>query len=259
MGKQIGSSLSVLVVSDIARSRQYYREVLGFDVTDWWAERDGLNGMALKLHQAPEGFKPVPNPPDAGADTGIDVQGYTNTWTGLDALYEEFRSKGARFAREPVVYEDFGPWKEFVVEDPDGYHLAFGGVDGGRAHCSIQPQIDAAILWVRDLDRAVQRYGSLMGLDIREADRYGKLHLFRLDNGTHLMLDSHGMEEAPARDDEAPLLKLATYDIERAKQEAVRHGFEVVHDIQRLPTVSYFNVRDEDGNVLMITQDSVQS
>ncbi|QHW31043.1 hypothetical protein GZH47_09360 [Paenibacillus rhizovicinus] len=257
MGKQIGSSLSVLVVSDIARSRRYYREVLGFDVTDWWAERDGLNGMALKLHQAPEGFKPVPNPAETGADTGIDVQGYTETWAGLDSLYEEFKSKGAKFAREPVVYEDLGPWKEFVVEDPDGYHLAFGGIDGGRAHNSIQPQINAGILWVRDLDLAVERYGKLMGLQVREEDRYGKLHLFHIDNGTHLMLDSHGMEEAPVTERGAPLLKLSAYDIERAKSEALQHGFEVVYDIQRLPTVSYFNIRDEDGNVLMITQDLV--
>ncbi|MBO7743801.1 VOC family protein [Paenibacillus sp. MWE-103] len=258
MAKQIGSSLSVLAVSDLARSRAYYRDVLGFDVTDWWAERDGLNGMALKLHQAPEGFKPVPNPPEPGADTGIDVQGYTDTWAGLDALYEEFKSKGASFAREPVVYPDFGPWKEFVVEDPDGYHLAFGGVDGGRAHCSIRPQIDSAILWVRDLDRAVDRYAKLMGLPVREEDRFGKLHLFRLDNGTHLMLDSHGMEGAPIPE-RGPSLKLAATDIERAKREALGHGFELAFDVRRLPTVAYFNLRDEDGNVVTVTQELVTS
>ncbi|MFC5529640.1 VOC family protein [Cohnella yongneupensis] len=259
MGRQIGSSLSVLAVSDIARSRQYYREVLGFNVTDWWAERDGLNGMALKLHQAPEGFRPVPNPPESGADTGIDVQGYTETWAGLDSLYEEFKSKGAKFAREPVIYPDFGPWKEFVVEDPDGYHLAFGGVDGGRAHCSIQSKIDSAILWVRNLERAVDRYSKLMGLEVREEDRYGHLHLFRLDNGTHLMLDSNGMDNVPVPERGPLLLKLDTYDIERAKREAVGHGFEVVLDIQKLPSVSYFNIRDEDGNIIMITQNVVQS
>ncbi|MBM7565912.1 VOC family protein [Paenibacillus sacheonensis] len=255
MGKQIGSSLSVLTVSDLARSRQYYREVLGFDVTDWWAERDGLNGMALKLHQAPEGFTPVPNPPEAGADTGVDVQGYTDTWAGLDSLYEEFKSKGAAFAREPVVYPDFGPWKEFVVEDPDGYHLAFGGIDGARAHASIEPRIDAGIVWVRDLERAVERYGKLIGMQAREEDRYGHLHLFRLDNGTSLMLDSNGMESVPVRENGAPQLKLSTHDIERAKSEALQHGFEIALDIQRLPSVSYFNIRDEDGNVLTITQD----
>lgn len=257
MGKQIGSSLSVLVVSDLAGSRRYYREVLGFDVTDWWAERDGMNGMALKLHQAPEGFKPVPNPAESGADTGIDVQGYTDTWAGLDALYAEFKSKGAKFAREPIVYEDFGPWKEFVVEDPDGYHLAFGGVDGARAQCSIQPQLDAGILWVRDLGSAVERYGKLMGLQIRDEDRYGHLHLFRLDNGTNLMLDANGMADVPVPECGRPLLKLGTHDIERAKREAVECGFEAVHDIQRLPSVAYLNIRDADGNVVMITQDFV--
>ncbi|OBZ13769.1 hypothetical protein [Bacillus sp. FJAT-26390] len=48
----------------------------------------------------------------------------------LVSLYEEFRSKGAIISVEPLIYADGGPWKEFVIEDPDGYHFAFGGMDG---------------------------------------------------------------------------------------------------------------------------------
>lgn len=33
--KQIGSSLTVLLVSDLKRSQQFYRDRLGFQVTDW--------------------------------------------------------------------------------------------------------------------------------------------------------------------------------------------------------------------------------
>lgn len=58
------------------------------------------------------------------------MQVYTENWTQLDALYEEFRSKGAIISVEPVIYAEGGPWKEFVIEDPDGYHFAFGGTDG---------------------------------------------------------------------------------------------------------------------------------
>jgi catechol 2,3-dioxygenase-like lactoylglutathione lyase family enzyme len=242
------------MVTDVKRSQDYYRDVLGFDVTDWWAQRDGLAGLALKLIQAPEGHSPTPNPPEAEADVGVDVYAYTETWAGLDALYEEFKRNGAEIAKEPVVYPDFGPWKEFVVADPDGYHLAFGGVDGGRAHCSVQPQIDSAFVWVRELDRAVDRYARLMGLEVREEDRYGHLHLFRLDNGTDLILDSNGMAEVPVSERGPVLFKLDTYDIDRARQEALALGFEPVTDVQRLPAVSYFVLRDEDGNRFMISQ-----
>jgi predicted enzyme related to lactoylglutathione lyase len=255
MAKQIGSSLTVIMAADLERSKQYYREVLGFDVTDWWAQRDGLQGLALKLQQAPAGAGATPNPPEAGSDTGVDVYAYVEDWTALDQLYSEFMSKGVIIAREPVVYADGGPWKEFIVEDPDGYHLAFGGIDGSRAHCSIDPYINAVFLWVRNLDRAVGLYSQLMGLEVREQDRYGHLHLFRLDNNTHFILDSNGMEDVPVPEKGPVLFKLNTKDIDKAREEAVKLGYEVVHGIVHLPPVSYFNIRDEDGNILMVSQD----
>lgn len=130
MAKQIGSSLSVFMVTDLERSKQFYREVLGFEVTDWWAQRDGLQGLALKLLQSPAGRGATPNLPEQGSDTGVDVYAYVENWTALDQLYTEFKSKGAEIAREPLIYAEGGPWKEFIIEDPDGYHLAFGGIDG---------------------------------------------------------------------------------------------------------------------------------
>jgi predicted enzyme related to lactoylglutathione lyase len=255
MAKQIGSSLTVFMVTDSERSKQYYREVLGFDVTDWWAQRDGLQGLALKLLQSPSGAGATPNLPEQGTDTGVDVYAYVEDWTALDQLYTEFTSKGAKIAREPVVYADGGPWKEFIVEDPDGYHLAFGGIDGGRAHCSIDPHINAAFLWVRNLDKAVERYSKLMGLEVREQDRYGRIHLFHLDNSTDLILDSHGMDNVPVPERGPLLVKLNTRHIEKARQHAIELGFEVVYGIVHLAQVSYFNIRDEDGNILMVSQD----
>lgn len=132
MTKQIGCSLTALMVSDVKRSQQFYREVLGFDVTDWWAERDGLTGIALKLLQAPDPSAVRPNPPERGASRAFDVYAYVDNWAALDSLYEEFRGKGAVISGEPVVYPEGGPWKEFIVQDPDGYNLAFGGVDGSK-------------------------------------------------------------------------------------------------------------------------------
>lgn len=255
MPKQISSSLTVLSVSDLPRSKAYYRDVLGFDVTDWWAQRDGLTGLALKLHQAPDPSRVQPNPPEPGADLGIDISAYVDNWAALDSLYEEFKSKGALIAKEPVVYADGGPWKEFVIADPDGYHLAFGGIDGSREHCSIDPHIRSVILWTRDLDRAVDCYSKLMGLEVRDQDRYGHLHVFRLDNGIELMIDSNGMENVPVPEQGRVLFQLSTYDIDKAAKEARDIGFEIVYGIQRLPSVSFFNIRDEDGNVAMICQE----
>lgn len=124
------SSLTVLMVSDLAKAQTFYREVLGFNVTDWWVERGGLEGVALKLFQAAEPSDVKPNPRPSGGGYAVDIQVYTDTWAQLDALCEEFRSKSAVIAVEPFIIPEGGPWKEFVVKDLDGYHLAFGGIDG---------------------------------------------------------------------------------------------------------------------------------
>ncbi len=68
-----------------------------------------------------------PNPAPQGGGYAVDVQVYTDKWAQLDSLYEEFRSKGAVIAVEPSIYEDGGPWKEFVVQDLDGYNFAVRG------------------------------------------------------------------------------------------------------------------------------------
>lgn len=256
--KQIHSALTALFVSDLKRSQAFYRDVLGFDVTDWWAERGGLQGLALKLLQAPDASAVTPNPPEIGSTRAFDIYAYVENWTELDRLYDEFITKGAVISGEPIVYADQGPWKEFIVQDPDGYHLAFGGVDGRPAHVPQSPiraQIDSAILWVRDLPAAVERYSRFMGLQVREQDRYGHLHVFQLENGTGLMLDSNGMECIPVSDNGPPLIKLDTDDIDAAHRHALELGFEVVYGIARYSQVSFFNVRDPDGNILTVSQD----
>jgi lactoylglutathione lyase len=128
--RQIHSSLKVLLVSDLAKSRKFYSDVLGCEVTDWWAIRDGFSGLAIKLLQASDLKEVRPNPPAAGEKQGVDLYCYIEDWNSLDELYHEFKEKGAQIAIKPWVDENNGPWKEFAVKDLDGYCIAFGGTDG---------------------------------------------------------------------------------------------------------------------------------
>jgi len=128
--RQIHSSLTVLLVRDLERSRQFYRDVLGCEVTEWWAIRDGFTGLALKLLEAERPEDVRPNPPARDGATGFDVYAYVEHWRAPDELCEEFRAKGAEIAIEPWIDENAGPWKEFAIRDPDGYCIAFGGTDG---------------------------------------------------------------------------------------------------------------------------------
>ncbi|MEH7436924.1 VOC family protein [Neobacillus drentensis] len=130
MNKQIHSSLKVLLVSDLEISKKFYADVIGCEVTDWWAIRDGFTGLGLKLLQANEPEDVQPNRPAKGDQLPVaDIYCYVENWSALDELYEEFKTKGAKVVIEPWVDPQAGPWKEFAIVDPDNYCLAFGGTD----------------------------------------------------------------------------------------------------------------------------------
>lgn len=133
MNKQIHSSLKVLLVSDLEKSKTFYRDVLGCEVTDWWAIRDGFTGLGLKLLQAnsPEDVQPY-KLAKGYSHPVPDIYCYVENWTALDELYEEFKANGATVVIEPWINLKSGPWKEFAIVDPDHYCIAFGGTEGKK-------------------------------------------------------------------------------------------------------------------------------
>lgn len=127
--KQIHSSLKVLLVSDLEKSQNFYRDVLGCEVTDWWVIRDGFTGLALKLLQANSIADVQPNQPAKGSTVATDVYCYVENWEALDELYKEFKIKNVHIAIEPWIDENAGPWKEFAIKDIDNYCITFGGTN----------------------------------------------------------------------------------------------------------------------------------
>lgn len=117
---RIENSLTVLLVSDLARSQKYYAGALGCEVSDYWVVRDNF-GLGFKLIQAEDSNDVRPN-------KGIwNTYAYVHTIQDLDLLYAELKANGAIFEAEPVLSEhDWGVWKEFSVKDPDGYVIGFG-------------------------------------------------------------------------------------------------------------------------------------
>ena len=115
---------SVLLVADVARSLQYYRDALGFETRAWdvnpehygYASREDCH-----LHFARfESARARPNHEEAPPDM-FDVYVWVDD---VDALYAELSSRGADLLHGPVEQE-YG-LRELRVRDPDGYILAFG-------------------------------------------------------------------------------------------------------------------------------------
>jgi catechol 2,3-dioxygenase-like lactoylglutathione lyase family enzyme len=106
---------AVLVVEDVARSLDYYRDRLGFegqayeqDPTNYaYASRGRCNVHLARGDPHPNGF--------------FDVYVYVDD---VDGLHEELVARGAEVLNAPLQTE-YG-LREIRVRDPDGYVLAFG-------------------------------------------------------------------------------------------------------------------------------------
>ncbi len=122
-GKIIGSA-PILLVADVVKSAEYYRDRLGFSYERFWGEppcfcmprRDSHIVMLSQVddpkHIVPH-YKVVPN--------------MWNIYFWVDdveAIYAEMKERGATIDYELGVKE-YGV-KEFGVQDLDGYDIAFG-------------------------------------------------------------------------------------------------------------------------------------
>ncbi|MCC3373578.1 sigma-70 family RNA polymerase sigma factor [Cohnella sp. REN36] len=130
---RIKNALQVRLVLDMSKAKDYYINVLGFTVDGWGhTEREGV-GFLLQQAERKEDVRPNVKPSKMelgdwqGPPTSWDTYAYSD-FDGVQALYEEFRAKGAMIAYDPIV-EDMGErqWKEFAVRDLDGYIIVFGG------------------------------------------------------------------------------------------------------------------------------------
>jgi catechol 2,3-dioxygenase-like lactoylglutathione lyase family enzyme len=111
------AAATTFAVADVLRSLAYYRDALGFAVAFTYGEPTyyaGLKRDEVTIHlQAASVAKRV-----AG-------QGSVYVFViGVDALYAEFKARGARLLSEPRDYP-YG-MRDFNVADLDGNELCFG-------------------------------------------------------------------------------------------------------------------------------------
>lgn len=125
----------VRLVTDLQKSKEYYKNALGCNVDGWGhAERkDPDMGFILQQAEHPEDVRPnkkakqidYPNNWE-GPPAGWDSYAYTN-WETIDALLEQLRGADAIIHYE-MKHEDQGDmlWKEFAIRDLDGYVIVIG-------------------------------------------------------------------------------------------------------------------------------------
>jgi len=133
---QFASAVPQFTVSDVARTAEYYRDVLGFKIAGFWdGERVHHDARArvvfaivrrddVRLHFSRDEQADVRTRDTESYDVYFHV-------TGVDALADDFRKRGASILDGPEdrVYGQ----RELVVRDCNGLILAFGEETGGRA------------------------------------------------------------------------------------------------------------------------------
>jgi predicted lactoylglutathione lyase len=114
-----------LLVADVVKSADYYRDKLGFLVGRYFGEPKVFvivkrNATRIMLRQVPAGTK-------SNADVSRDALDLYVWVSDVDALAKELSERGADIVDQP---EDEGGRREMVVRDLDGHHLCFGQVPG---------------------------------------------------------------------------------------------------------------------------------
>ena len=129
--RQLRSVSPVLLVADVVRAADYFKDKLGFAAPRFWgdpptftiARRDGVE---VFLNQVD---KDCPFKPNADYDGRFDAYFYVRD---ADALYAEMSANGADIVCPPG--DEPYLMREFQVRDADGHVLAFGHDISEQAH-----------------------------------------------------------------------------------------------------------------------------
>jgi predicted enzyme related to lactoylglutathione lyase len=113
------------LVDDVVRTANY-RDALGFQYERFWGEPPGFcmvrrSGIVIMLGQSSATGIMRPN----GAADPEREPWDAYVWVDdADALYQEFKSRGAKIARD-ICDQSYG-CRDFDVEDCNGYRVCFG-------------------------------------------------------------------------------------------------------------------------------------
>jgi len=132
------SAVPQFAVPDLVRTAEYYRDVLGFQIAGYWdGERVSLAPetppvFAIVWRDQIQVFFNRADEPGVRKGRGEDAPDVYFRVTGIDALAEELRTRGADTLDGPEdrVYGQ----RELVVKDCNGLILCFGEDTSGRSN-----------------------------------------------------------------------------------------------------------------------------
>lgn len=107
-------------VNDLQRSLAWYRDGLGFFVSDRWEEGDRLKGVMLKAGACHIGLSQDDFSKGRDRPKGLGFRIWCETLQDVDAIAARLRAFGGKIVEEP---SDRWDSYSFTAEDPDGFKI----------------------------------------------------------------------------------------------------------------------------------------
>ena len=172
MSKMFYGSAPVLYIKDLAKSLDYYCDILGFERPQLWGDPPGFampnrENMVLML-SVQKNTKLIKPKGDIW-----DVYYWVRD---AETLFNEFKNKGAEI-KEELNYQELYQNNEFQIRDPDGYILAFGQEMDEKP---LIPKLDnilymCPVLPSGDVSRDVKWYQETLGFkSVYDSSNYQK-------------------------------------------------------------------------------------
>jgi uncharacterized glyoxalase superfamily protein PhnB len=110
-------------VNDVQRSLEFYRDGLGFFVSEKWEENGQLMGVMLKAGACHLGLSQDDFSKGRDRPKGLGFRIWCDTFQDVDAVYNRLKAFGGVIVEGPgEQWDSYG----FTAEDPDGFKITIG-------------------------------------------------------------------------------------------------------------------------------------
>ncbi|MDP5275634.1 VOC family protein [Chengkuizengella axinellae] len=117
----------------------------------------------------------------------------------------------------------------------------------------IKNHVGEIFIHVSDMQRAIKFYSDLLGLPLQKTAHEGNIYQIITTGSTGVLLDSHRKDEP--NQNNKPILFFDTDHIHNSYDHIKSLNVEIVSEIEVHENISFFTLKDPDGNVLMVNED----
>lgn len=117
----------------------------------------------------------------------------------------------------------------------------------------IKNQMNGVFIHVSNLAASAKWYCDLIGADFDKSNAVSPVFNIPVNGTTSLTLDDHSFDPGFAfQPSKGPVFNFYAPEIDAAYEYAKEKGIEIAREIEWAGDTAWFNIKDPDGNIIMI-------